>query len=133
MSRSLAKLLSCMFLALLIASCGCGGNEDAAALVRTLPQNQLEQLFRDVAALDRNRDPSRPAIFSEEKDNIPSSLAFLRPKFVSINGDMTRIHLSGCVDDKVDLMFRGIDGKHPPEVNLSPGERKPLEVVWQSR
>ena len=83
----------------------CRGNSEAANSLRELSRERLSAVFDYVKALDMSRTNDRPITMSFPRDQVPKEIADLNPKFLQVSGDMSRIHISGCFDDKVYLSF----------------------------
>ncbi len=118
--------------AFLLASCGCGGNEETIRAMRALPTERFAALYDYVRSVDASRkDAGGPVIFSFPKNPVPAEIADLNPKYFEVYGGMSRIHLSGCVDDKVYLFFPGLDSPgEKQEIVMSLGESKGVQTLW---
>ena len=117
-------------LSALLAACGsCGSNEDAIASARGLSQSRLAQLFRDLQALDTASGPHR--VHLDASSGIPDAFRDLAPQSIAIDGHIARVHLSGCADDKVLLIAKGLDKRGREEIMLLPGEAKDALVLWR--
>jgi hypothetical protein len=115
----------------LLGACGsCGSNEQAISFARELPPQRLAKLFHDVQAMPPLR-PDQGQIIYGERSGVPRIFADLHPQSVTIYPGMARIHLAGCVDDKVILLVQGFDGVGAKKVTLEPGEAKDPVVLWQ--
>ena len=124
------KHLIVVALAALLGACGsCGSNEEAVALARGLSQERLAQLFLDVQALRPNA--GQVDIYIDTRSDSPIAFKDLQPQSIISDGYRARVHLSGCGDDKVYLMIRGIDGAGRKEITLLPGETKDPVLLWQ--
>lgn len=127
------RLMNPMLVALtaLLAACGsCGSNEDAIASARSLSQPRLAQLFRDLQALDTAS--ARHRVHLDAGSGIPGAFRDLAPQSIVIDGHTARIHLSGCADDKVLLIAKGLDKRGRKQIALLPGEAKDALVLWRS-
>jgi hypothetical protein len=122
----LAALLS------LIGCDSCGSNSESAAFAKGLSQQRLAQLYRDTADLDL-ASSSNVRLFKDGKSAIPDQFKYLKPQSIVSDGSIARIHLSGCVDDKVLLIVQGLDGKGHKEITLVPGEAQASIVLWLSK
>ena len=129
MLRLLILLLACLTL---IGCGGCGSNSDSIALAKSLSQPRLAQLYQDAAALDLAHSGSA-RLFKDGKSGIPADFKDLNPKSVITDGLTARIHMAGCVDDKVMLFVNGLDGKGSKEITLVPGEAQDAVILWQSK
>jgi hypothetical protein len=127
--KILAKLAP-LVAALLLSACMCGGNRETVALVQSLSLPRLEQLHRDLTALQAAY-PNTVKTF-DRATGIPSAFADLHPEAVVIDPVMTRIHLSGCVDDKVMILLRDF-GKEDQELVLLKGEAQGEVVLWRGK
>ncbi len=126
-SRSLAIVA----LTALLAACGsCGSNEDAIALSRGLSQPMLAKLFIDLQALSTAAGQDRVHI--DARTRMPDAFSDLDPQSIVIDGHTARMHLSGCADDKVLLVVKGIGNSGRKEIALLPGEAKGAVVLWTS-
>ena len=127
---NLRNLLA-LVLPVLLGACGtCGSNDEAVAFAKGLSQQRLAQLVRDLEVLGPSH-PSQGRVMIDAGSGIPDSLQDLHPRSIVTDGSMARIHLSGCVDDKVLLLVRGI-GNPAQEVSLLPGEAEEAVVLWHS-
>lgn len=118
-------------LAMVLAACGCGGNEEAIATARALSQERLAKLHADLARL-KTPDDVQPGVWHTVKD-IPADFSDLHPRALLIDGRSAHVYLSGCVDDKVMLVATGVDGSGPQRVRLLPGEDEVGAIVlWES-
>jgi hypothetical protein len=127
--RLLILLMAC---STLIGCGGCGSNSDSIALAKSLSQTRLAQLYQDSAALDMTHSGSA-RFFKDGKSGIPSNFRDLNPQSVISDGVTARIHMAGCVDDKVMLFVKGLDGKGRKEMVLAPGETQDPVVLWQAK
>lgn len=107
-------------LAIGLAACGCGGNEEAIATARQLPQERLARLHADLASL-KTPDDVPAGVWHVVRD-IPAEFSDLHPRELLLDGRSARVHLSGCVDDKVMLVATGLDGRGQRLIRLLPGE-----------
>ena len=124
------RILTIVVVASLLAACGsCGSNEEAVALARSLSQQRLAKLFSDVQALDL---AGQPQLYIDTRTNTPSAFADLQVQSIASDGHTARLHLSGCVDDKVLLVIKGLGSSGRKQVSLLPGEAKSSVVLWQS-
>ncbi len=117
----------------LLTACGsCGSNDDAVALARSLSQARLAQLFREVQSLRPAADLGRTHI--DIRAGMPDTFKYLDPQSITITIDArtARVHLSGCADDKVLLVVKGIGNNDRKKIVLLPGESKDASVLWQS-
>ena len=126
--KNLAKLTP-LLIALLLAACGCGGNDQAIARAQSLSQPRLDQLAKDLNAL-RAAHSSGTKEFNE-RTGIPKAFADLHPVSVIVDPVMTRVYLSGCVDDKVQILLREYSD-HDQELVLLKGELQGQTVLWKS-
>ena len=128
----LSRVLLHLALVLLLAGCGCGGNEDAVRAMRALPKERLAALYQYVQSVDSSRKGSGPITMSFPKDPVPKEISDLDPKFLEVWGDMSRMHISGCVDDKIYLFFHGLDSpKSKKQIILTLGEWNGSETLWE--
>lgn len=115
----------------LMSACGvCGSNQEAIGLARGLQQRELEALVvgaKKIAPRDSGRS------YYDERSGIPFPFADLKPQSVYASSDEVRIHLSGCVDDKVYILIRGFGGEGDKIVELLPGEAKGRDVLWRGK
>ena len=124
------RLLTIDSLSALLAACGqCGSNGDAIAFASGLSQQRLAQLFRDTQAIDL---AGQLEIYIDTRSNVPDAFKDLKPLYIARDGRRARIHLSGCVDDKVFLFVDGIGNNGRKEITLQPGEAKDSIALWQS-
>lgn len=115
----------------LLAACGsCGSNAEAIASARNLSQPRLARLFRDLQALDTHSRQGRMHL--DARTGIPDAFRDLNPQSIAIDGHTARVHLSGCADDKVLLIARGLDKRGREEIALLPGEAKNILILWRS-
>jgi hypothetical protein len=124
--KDIANLVP-LLCALLLTACGCGGNEHALALAQSLSAPRLDRLANDLNTL-RDAHPNALKVF-DERTGIPKEFADLRPLAVVVDPVMTRVHLSGCVDDKVQILLRDLEGRHQ-ELVLLKGEEQGQAVLW---
>lgn len=116
----------------LLAACGaCGSNEDAIASARGLSQPRLAQLFRDLQSLDAVS--GRHRVHLDAGTGIPDAFHDLAPKSIVIDGQIARVHLSGCADDKVLLVAKGLGMSGDKQIALLPGEAHDAQMLWRSR
>jgi len=116
--------------ALLAACDSCGSNEDAVVLARSLSQPRLAQLFRDVETLSPAAGQDR--IRMDIRSGIPDVFKDINPQSIVIDGHTARMHLSGCADDKVLLVVKGIGNNGRKQIALLPGEVKGAVLLWKS-
>ncbi|MDR6841509.1 hypothetical protein [Pseudoxanthomonas sacheonensis] len=127
MLRLLILLIACSTL----TGCGgCGSNADSIALAKSLSQPRLAQLYQDAVALDLTHS-GNARLFKDGKSGIPPNFNDLEPQSVVSDGLTARIHMAGCVDDKVMLFVNGLDGKSGKEITLVPGEAQDSVILWQ--
>ena len=111
---------------------GCGGNVEAANSLRALPKERLAALYEYIHSLDAQRKNASPLAMSFPPNQIPKKLADLNPKFLLVDGDASRMHISGCYDDKVYLFFRGLESSQAKkQIVLAPGETQDSEMLWE--
>ncbi len=111
------------------SACGpCGSNEEAIALARGLSQERLARLHRDVEALGLGS----PAMVFLKAEDVPPAFDDLHPVSIVLDGHAARIHLAGCIDDKVLLLVRGPNREGRREITLLPGETKDSVALWRS-
>jgi len=116
--------------ALLAACSSCGSNDDAVAFAHSLSQPRLTQLFRDLEKLSSTTGQDRLHI--DTRTGIPDAFKDLDPQSIVIDGHTARVHLTGCVDDKVLLVVKGIRDRGRKEITLLPGESKGAVRLWKS-
>ncbi len=116
--------------ALLAACNSCGSNEDVIASARDLSQPRLAQLFCDLQALDTASGQHR--VHLDAGTGIPEAFRDLAPRSIVIDGHTARVHLSGCADDKVLLIAKGLDKRGRKQIALLPGEAKDALILWRS-
>lgn len=115
----------------LLATCGsCGSNADAVVSARSLSQPRLAQLFRDLQSLGTASVQHR--VHFDAGTGIPDAFRDLAPRSITIDGHTARVHLSGCADDKVLLIAKGLDKHGREQITLLPGEAKDTLVLWRS-
>ena len=120
------------FGSLLFSDPMCGGNEEAAIKMRTLPQRRLESLYRYAKELHGDGSFRPSVVFGVDEVPIPKELADLNPRGIHFWGDTLGVHISGCMDDKVYLFVEGLDPEGgQPRILFSPGERQESEILWQ--
>ena len=128
------KIIRCsilLLLTLLLVGCGCGGNDETIQKIRALPKERLASLYAYMQKADASRTGAGPISMYFPEDPVPQEIADLDPIHLQVWGDQSRIHLSGCVDDKIDLFFRGLDNSsHKKEIILTLGEWNGTETVW---
>lgn len=135
----LASAFSVLVLALVFAmwfffSRGCGGNAEAASLLRALPEEQLASLYGDIQALRGGETNAIPSAMTFPPDVAPKELAALNPKSLQISGGTARIHISGCHDDKVYLFLHGLgSAQDKGTIVLHPGEAQDAETLWEQQ
>lgn len=127
--RSRRSILVAMT-ALLAACDSCGSNADAIASARSLSQPRFAQLFRDLQSLGTASGQHR--VHFDASTGIPDAFRDLAPHSIAIDGHTARVHLSGCADDKVLLIAKGLDKHGREEITLLPGEAKNSRVLWRS-
>ena len=115
-----ARTAVAALLAMVLAACGCGGNEEAVATALQLPRERLVKLHADLARLETPGDVP-PGVWHTLKD-IPAEFSDLHPRELLVDGRSARVYLSGCVDDKVMLVATGLDGSGQRLIRLLPGE-----------
>ncbi len=116
-------------LAISLTACGCGGNEEATAAARALSQERLAKLHADLARL-RTPDDLPSGQWHAMKD-IPAEFSDLHPRELLFDGRSARVHLSGCVDDKVMLVATGLDGNGRRLIRPLPAEvDRGAIVLW---
>ena len=121
-----------LLIALLLVGCGCGGNDETIERIRALPKERLASLYAYMQNADASRTGAGPISMFFPEDPVPQEIADLDPLHLQVWGDQSRIHLSGCVDDKIDLYFGGLsNSSHPKKIVLSLGERNGTETVWE--
>jgi hypothetical protein len=123
--------LTLVALAAFLSACGpCGSNDDAVSLARGLSQQRLADLFQDIQSL--NPDAGQGQLYIDTRTNVHDAFKDLDPQSITTDGYMARVHLSGCVDDKVLLIVKGLDERGGKEITLLPGEARDPVVLWQS-
>lgn len=116
---------------LLLTGCICSGNQEAIRTMRALPKERLTLLYKYVKSVDARRNGGDPTWMDFAKQPVPKEIADLHPKSLVVDGDLSRIHLSGCVDDKVHLFFHGLESaEDKKEIILTLGEQNGYEVLW---
>lgn len=88
------------------------------------------QLFRDLQALDTAS--GQHPVHLDAGTGIPEAFRDLAPQSIVIDGHTARVHLSGCADDKVLLIAKGLDKRGREQIALLPGEAKDARVLWRS-
>ncbi len=130
--RTVVHRATIFALTALLAACGsCGSNADAIASARSLSQPRLAQLFRDLQALDIASGQRR--VYLDATTGVPDVFHDLAPQSIAVDGHTARVHLSGCVDDKVMLIATGLDKRGRAEITLLPGEAKDALIMWRLR
>lgn len=99
-------------------------------MARSMSQPGLAQLFRDMQTL--NPPAGQGPIFLDARSGIPDAFKDLDPQSITSDGVTARVHLSGCADDKVLLIVKGIDNSGRKKITLLPGEAKDPVLLWQS-
>lgn len=117
--------------ALLAACSACGDNEDAITSARGLSQPRLARFFRDLQSLDAASGQHR--LHLDAGTGIPDAFHDLAPQSITIDGHIARVHLSGCADDKVILIAKGLDNSRDKEIMLLAGETEGAQMLWRSR
>ena len=126
------RCLILLLLALLLTACGCGGNEKTIQKIRALPKERLGSLYAYMQKADASRTGPGPIRMFFPEDPVPQEIADLDPQHLQVWGDQSRIHLSGCVDDKIDLFFSGLsNSSDKKEIVLTLGEWNGTEIVWE--
>ena len=126
------RCLILLLLALLLTACGCGGNEETIQKIRALPKERLGSLYAYMQKADASRTGPGPIRMFFPEDPVPQEIADLDPQHLQVWGDQSRIHLSGCVDDKIDLFFSGLsNSSDKKEIVLTLGEWNGTEIVWE--
>lgn len=119
-------------LTVLLAACSaCGDNEDAITSARGLSQARLAHVFRDLQSLDAASGQHR--LHLDAGTGIPDAFHDLAPQSITIDGHIARVHLSGCADDKVILIAKGLDNSRDKEITLLAGETEGAQMLWRSR
>ena len=119
-------------IALVLAGCGCTGNGATVERMRAIPKERLAGLYEYVQAMDAKRQDSDAIVIDFSRHPVPKELLDIAPKSLNVDGDQTRMHLSGCVDDKIYLFFEGLESKGSERrIVLSLGEGKGAETIWQ--
>ncbi|WP_144436632.1 hypothetical protein [Lysobacter antibioticus] len=128
----LSRALFHLGLVFLLAGCWCGGNEDAIRAMRALPDERLAELYQYIESVDARRKNLDPISMDFPGNPVPKKISDLNPKYLRVGGGKALIHISGCVDDKIDLYFNGLnspDGKKT--ISLALGDHKGLEILWE--
>jgi hypothetical protein len=129
--KNIRGLIPLLF-ALLLTGCGCGDNDETIQKIRALPKERLGSLYSYVQKTDASRTGAGPIRMFFPEDPVPQEIADLDPQHLQVWGDQSRIHLSGCVDDKIDLFFSGLSNSSgKKEIILTLGERNGTETVWE--
>jgi hypothetical protein len=110
----------------------CGGHEQAVALARHLSQERLQRIYQE------SRDAFSKTQYAyhtkyDKTDSIPKQWLDLRPISVTSYGELVRIHLAGCFDDKTVLYVESIDDPSNGKISLMPGEWQPIEILWEAK
>lgn len=117
--------------ALLAACSACGDNEGAIRSASSLSQARLARFFRDLQSLDTASGQHR--LHLDAGTGIPDTFHDLAPQSITIDGHIARVHLSGCADDKVILIAKGLDNSRDKEITLLAGEAQGAQTLWRSR
>ncbi|WP_144436634.1 hypothetical protein [Lysobacter antibioticus] len=92
----LSRVMLHLSLVLLLAGCGCGGNEDAVRKMRAMPKERLAALYQYIESVDSSRKKSNPIIMSFDKDPIPKEISDLDPKYLRVDGLGGHTHFRLC-------------------------------------
>jgi hypothetical protein len=126
------RLLFFWSISAMLAGCGCAGNEAAIESMRALSKVRLAALYRDVQIMDEARKGLGSITMSFPRDPVPPQIADLKPKSLEVDGDLSRLDISGCMDDKVLLLFEGLESKgRRKKIVLTLGEGKGSEILWE--
>jgi hypothetical protein len=95
----------------------------------SLSENELQEVFMTVQSL-------KPGYYCSADEKIancmpiPDQLSTLNPRSIRRGGNSALIHLAGCVDDKSELMIRGLDSG-TGAIDLAPGEAQFPIPLWK--
>jgi hypothetical protein len=127
-SRNVALLA----LTVMLSACAdCGSNPKAQALARGLSEQRLSQLFDDLESHAAGH--YQAPVHMDRRTGIPAPFQDLEPRSIAIDGSTAVVHLSGCVDDKVLLVARGVGHANQRKIVLLPGEEGLPTTLWEPR
>ena len=111
-------------------SANCTESSDSVKWARSLSQDRLSKLHRQMVVLERS-DESYNRV-ELESDRSPNELSDLIYHDILIDSHRARLMLEGCFDHYVIMSFAGVVDDNPPAVNLMWGEHNETgsEQLW---
>ncbi|MFW5425962.1 MAG: hypothetical protein ACKE8R_01805 [Methylophagaceae bacterium] len=90
----------------------CTEGHPTVAHARSLPQEQLALLYRDIYRL-RENNKNNPLEYGSLGEAIPDNFKFLNAVRIRPNDYRPHIMLAGCMDEFVSLSFYSTDSEKP--------------------
>jgi len=113
----------------IVGCCPGPSSEDGARRARAMSPEALEQLYAQMRAIRVSIGEFGVGRFGPAEDPVPAEFQGIGAVFVDV-GDLDRIGMGGCFDDKAALIFLGLDGQDTRAIILVPGEWQRNEVLW---
>ncbi|WP_339075412.1 hypothetical protein [Teredinibacter turnerae] len=108
---------------------GCGKDSEAAEYARSVSQERLAKLYKDMEIYYLNSEGEFDDIYLQSNQDIP--IEFRDLEVVRISPGRNHIMVEGCFDNYMYMYFRGISTKEEKEIILSYGEFEVInEKLW---
>lgn len=110
----------------------CDKDSDAANYARSLSEERLTELYRDMERMYKMDEGPYEGYTSFDKQGLPKEFSDLKIK--RVRPKQTSIMVEGCFDHYMYMYFKGISNAEPKQIILRYGEHPiGMEVLWPKR